>query len=268
MGARTLPARRQLLLLGDERPRKREHMGNQEIGSLHCCRQVLEARSQVRHHSFADDETGAAPEIEHLFHHLFGFADVGHVGAHRRKTNSLRLDFLAIEFACGDDGLVPSPLQLQSNGDVGMQVAQRSERGQYNAPGTGLLSCRNQDDLLFAAYQPGHRRVRSAETLFSRGTRWKRRLDDKVGGTGGLHHKVKVDGSYVGRYGKSKIVTFGTHLAIRRIKSPPLFIRCPDRQSLVVHPMPWTDERDLRRTISSLAVHPIPSIDDYGNMWQ
>jgi hypothetical protein len=121
---------RDSLLVGHEPGGECDPVGDQEVRTTAQRRQrILVALTDGRQDQFPEDSDRAPPEIHEPPHH----GGVGHevrVGPESPEPEPRRLDLPAVALPGRQHGLVAPCLEAEGDGEVGVEVAERAERGE------------------------------------------------------------------------------------------------------------------------------------------
>src|SRR5262245_7095409 len=119
---------RQPQRLGHEWRGEREYVVHDQVraGCRHA--QVVAALPQVGEDQLLDNDLASAPGIHGLAQQARGVDPVVAVRSHRSELQGQGFDTRTVDTVRGHDGLVAATLQLERDGEVGVQVAERAER--------------------------------------------------------------------------------------------------------------------------------------------
>ena len=109
-------------------------MSDQQIRPGHCLPQVRVAITHRRIHEPFHEEPWSGLRVHDLLDQFrILLFRLWNVGPHGRKLQPRALDLLAIDLHRRDDGSVPSPLELEGDRDVRVNVTKRSKCVQDNS---------------------------------------------------------------------------------------------------------------------------------------
>ena len=108
-------------------------MGNKEVGTTNGFKQIVVGIPKMRHDKFPNHHFASLAVVHDPLHQGGSGFLVRHIGSDCMKLDSGFFHLFLVEKACRNDRLMSSVLEGQSDGKVGVQIAQGTERGENDS---------------------------------------------------------------------------------------------------------------------------------------